>query len=276
MAPGEARMNLRQRTWEVVEAAKPGDQASRVFDVAILTLIFLNVLAGVFGTVPRIELEYDALLSWFETISVAVFSVEYIARLWACSSDKRFAEPLRGRLRFALRPLPLIDLLAIVPFYLPFLSIDLRSFRVLRLLRILRVAKVARYTTSLQLIKRVVYAKKEELVLTSAFMVLLLVMSASVLYYCENPHQPEVFSSIPATKWWAIATLTTVGYGDMYPVTVLGKIFGSIIAILGIGMFALPTGILGAGFVEELQRSKQPDQRCPHCGLPIHQHYIEK
>jgi voltage-gated potassium channel len=161
----------------------------------------------------------------------------------------------------------IIDLVAILPFYLPLVGIDLRSLRVLRLLRILRIAKVGRYYSSLNLIKHVFQAKKEELVLTSAMMGLLLVVSSSLLYYCESAVQPDAFSSIPATMWWAVATLTTVGYGDMYPVTLLGRLLAGTIAILGIGMFALPTGILGAGFVEAIQKQKKElVQRCPHCG----------
>ena len=131
------------------------------------------------------------------------------------------------------------------------------------------IVRIGRYYTSLHMIHRVVQAKREELVLTSAVMCLPLVVSSSILYYCEHELQPDSFSSIPATMWWAIATLTTVGYGDMYPITVLGRIFASVIAVLGIGMFALPTGILGAAFVEEIEHSKK-DQICPHCGKPIH------
>ena len=163
----------------------------------------------------------------------------------------------------------IIDLLAILPFYLPFFGIDLRSFRVLRLLRIFRIAKVGRYYSSLNLIKHVFQNKREELILTSVLMVLLLIVSSSLLYYCENAVQPDAFSSIPATMWWAVATLTTVGYGDMYPVTFMGKLCASVIAVLGIGMFALPTGILGAEFVETIQKHKKQKKICPHCGKEL-------
>ena len=121
----------------------------------------------------------------------------------------------------------------------------------------------------MNLIKHVFKAKIEELFLTSILMGVLLVVSSTILYYCENAVQPDVFSSIPASMWWAVATLTSVGYGDMYPVTLLGKLFTSVIAILGIGMFALPTGILGAGFVEAIQKSKKTTRTCPYCGKPI-------
>ncbi|MEZ4397265.1 MAG: ion transporter [Candidatus Krumholzibacteriia bacterium] len=259
-------MRMRRRVWEIVEVAHPGDRASRAFDVFILVLIFLNVLAAILGTVGSVEATVGGSLRIFEVLSVAVFTVEYAARLWSCVEDPRFSHPFRGRAAYARRGLLVIDLVAVLPFYLPFLGLDLRSLRVLRLLRVLRIAKIGRYYSSLDLMRRVFVSKREELVLVTALMALLLVLSASVLYFCENPHQPDVFSSIPATMWWSIATLTTVGYGDMYPVTVLGKVFASIIAILGIGMFALPTGILGAGFVDELQRSREEGDVCPLCG----------
>ena len=262
-------VKIRRRVWEIVEAAKVGDKASRVFDIAILILIFTNVLAVVFGTVESVQQKYGTQLAVFETFSVIVFTVEYILRLWSCVTDDRFSNNYKGRLKFSVQIMSVIDLLAILPFYLPFVGLDLRFVRVFRLLRIFRIAKAARYYSSLHLIQRVIVSKKEELVLTTAVMFFLLVISASLMYYCENAVQPKAFPNIPATMWWAVATLTTVGYGDVYPVTVLGKIFASVIAILGIGMFALPTGILGSGFVEEIQKKKKVKRVCPHCGKEV-------
>lgn len=262
-------MNIQQRTWEIIETATDGDKPSRAFDLFILSLIFLNVLAVIIGSVQSIQSRWGSLFSAFETFSVVVFTLEYLARLWSCTVDPRFSGGFRGRVRLAFRAMSLIDLVAILPFYLPFCGADLRTLRVLRLLRIFRVMKVARYYTSLNLIRDVFRSRKEELVLTSTLMGLLLVISSSVLYYCENSIQPDTFSSIPATMWWSIATLTTVGYGDIYPVTALGKFFASIIAVLGIGMFALPTGILGAGFIEALQKKKSGAPKCPHCGASL-------
>ncbi len=262
-------MNLRKRTWEIVETARQGDSMSRTFDVAILTLILLNVVAVIVGSVRSIEQRWGAFLDAFETLSVVVFTAEYAARLWSCTADPRFRSRFLGRARFASRIMSIIDLIAFLPFYLPFLGIDLRSLRVLRLLRVLRVAKAARYCSPLNLIKQVFQSKKEELVLTSGLLGLLLVVSSTVLYCCENAVQPEAYSSIPATMWWAVATLTTVGYGDMYPVTLAGKLLAGLIAVFGIGMFALPTGILGAGFVEAIQKRKELELVCPHCGKSL-------
>ncbi|MCB9853418.1 MAG: ion transporter [Phycisphaerales bacterium] len=259
-------MPTRIRIWGIVEAARRGDRASRAFDILILTLIFLNVLAVIIDSVESIRMRWGAQFDAFETFSVIVFTLEYSLRIWACTVDPRFRKPITGRLRFMSHPMPIIDLLAILPFYLPFLGIDLRSLRVLRLFRIFRIAKIGRYYSSLTLIRHVIKSKKEELVLTTVLMGLLLVVSSSVLYYCEYPVQPQVFSSIPATMWWAVATLTTVGYGDMYPITPLGKTCASVIAILGIGMFALPTGIIGAGFVEAIDKRRNQTRVCPHCG----------
>jgi voltage-gated potassium channel len=227
------------------------------------------VLAVIFGTVHEVQEKYGRLLYYFEVYSVAVFTVEYIARTLTCVVDSRFSKPLSGRIRFAIQFMSLVDLLAILPFYLPFAGVDLRAIRVLRLLSIVRVAKVGRCYYSLNLIKRVFGAKKEELTLTTFIMLLLLVFAASVLYYCEVGTQPEVFKDIPTTFWWAVITLTSVGYGDVTPVTSIGKFFASIIAVLGIGMFALPTGIIGSGFVEEIQKRKNGPMRCPYCGGEI-------
>jgi len=261
--------SLRTRTWEIVEAARPGDRASKAFDIFILSLIFLNVAAVVVGSIETVEARWGVLLYWFEFASVIVFTVEYFTRMWSCVADPRYPNPITGRLRFATTFMALIDLAAILPFYLPFVGVDLRFVRALRLFRIVRVAKVGRYYSSLQLIRNVLRSKKEELVLTTGLMMLLLLVSASLVYYAENATQPDKFPNIPASMWWAVVTLTSVGYGDIYPVTAIGKLFGAVIAILGIGMFALPTGILGAGFVEEIQKRKGEPKRCPHCGKEI-------
>lgn len=274
MSIDKGRMSsIRESTWKIVNASTgDDDSASRIFDKAILGLIFLNVIAVIIGTMQSVHERIGTFLYVFEVISVSIFTAEYIARLWSCTADKGFKGSISGRISFALRAMSIIDLLAILPFYLPFFGADLRSLRVLR---ILRVAKIGRYCKSVELLQRVLVARKEELVLTTGMMGLLLVVSSTLLYYCENAVQPEVFSSIPATMWWSIATLTTVGYGDLYPITIFGKICASIIAVLGIGMFALPTGILGAGFVsafeedksgKETEEAKSGEETCRHCG----------
>lgn len=263
-------MQVKRRTWDILEAAGGnGDRLSRAVDLFILSLIVLNVVAVVAGSVRQVQSEYGRLLAWFEIVSVSVFTIEYLLRVWSCTVNPEYARPIAGRLKFMFELMPLFDLLAILPFYLPFVGVDLRFLRILRLMRIIRIFKVARYYGSLQVIRNVFVAKKEELVLSLFVMILLLILSASLMYSFENGAQPEVFPNIPTTMWWAVTTLTTVGYGDIYPVTTLGKLLAAVISVLGIAMFALPTGILGAGFVEETRKQKARPERCPHCGKDL-------
>jgi voltage-gated potassium channel len=259
---------LRRRTYELF-APRLGGRVGVFVDWAIITLIALNILAVMFETVDPIAVAYARELYLFELVSVAIFSVEYIARLWAAVEAREFRGPISGRLRFASRPLMLVDLVAIAPFYIAAVfAIDLRFMRALRLVRIFRLLKIARYSASLRSFGFVLRKQKEKLAVAAFVDVLVLVLAASAMYQLEHAAQPEQFSSIPATLWWGAVTLTTVGYGDMYPITPEGQFAGAIIAIFGIGLFALPASILAAGFIEELQEQNEP-VLCPHCGEPI-------
>jgi voltage-gated potassium channel len=261
-------MISRQRIYEILNDIKPNDKASKIFDIFIVTLIALNVVAITLDSVKSIHEAIPHIFKYFEYISVAIFTVEYILRAWTTVENPVYVRPLMGRLRFLVTPLAIIDLLAVLPFYLPFTGLDLRFLRILRMMRILRVAKLGRYSQSIQTLNSVIATKKEQLICIVFILFLLLIISSSLLYYTENETQPENLSSIPASMWWAITTLTTVGYGDMCPQTTMGKFMASIIAVLGIGMFALPTGVIGAGFMEEI--SKNPKTViCPHCGKEI-------
>lgn len=260
---------LKKRVWQIVQNADAGDGSSRVFDIAILTLIFLNIFAVILETVDYVYRSFASFFHYFELFSVIVFTAEYLVRIWAGTADKRFQHPILGRLRLIFTPLMLIDLLAIAPFYIALVG-DFRAVRVLRLFRIFRVIKLARYSKALQTLGKVMNSKREELLVAVFVLLLLLVLSSSLMFYVENDDQPSAFGSIPEAMWWSVATLTTVGYGDVHPVTPLGKFLASIIAVLGIGLFALPTGILGSGFVEEMQREKREKIVCPHCGKDFH------
>jgi voltage-gated potassium channel len=164
----------------------------------------------------------------------------------------------------------IVDLLAILPFYAPMVvRLDLRFLRALRLIRILRLLKLGRYSQAMQTIARVVVAKKEELLVTAFVVFILLLLGSAGLYYAEHDAQPEAVPSIPAAMWWGVVTLSTVGYGDIVPVTPAGRFLGAVVALLGIGMFALPTGILGAAFVEEVRRRRAATRVCPHCGRSL-------
>lgn len=259
-------MQCKKRVHEILAVARAGDRVSFAFDIFLMTLIGLNVTAVILESVEDIAAQTGGFFQHFELFSVAIFTTEYLLRVWCCTVNPKYARPLEGRLRFMVSPMALVDLLAILPFYLPLLTVDLRFVRSIRLLRVFRLIKMARYSKALQTFGRVFRMKKAELVTTFSFVCLALLFASSLIYFAEREAQPDAFSDIPAAMWWAVVTLTTVGYGDVYPVTMIGKGIASLIAILGIGMIALPTGVLGAAFMEELQNSRSGKTVCPHCG----------
>jgi len=262
--------NLKNRVYNVLNTAKSTNRLQRIVNTFLFGLILLNVAAVIFETVDVLHDRYGDYFHIFEIFSVVIFSVEYILRIWTYTSNEAYKRPIIGRIKFMLTPMALIDLWAILPFYLPMLiPLDLRFLRALRLLRIMRIFKIGRYSSAVMILSSVIRRKKEELSIALATLVILLMMASSLMYLVEKEAQPEAFSSIPAAMWWGIVTLSTVGYGDVYPMTVLGKMLGTVIAILGIGMFALPAGILGSGFVEEIQGRQKPKATCPHCGKEI-------
>jgi voltage-gated potassium channel len=261
--------SVKRRIYEIVEREARGDRASRLFDLSLLTLILLNIVAVCAETVKPWYRAVPHLFDAFYAVSVAIFSVEYLVRLWVITENPRYRHPVWGRLRFAVTPLALIDLLAVVPWYLPLLRADLRFLRSARFVRLLRVAKVGRYSLAVRALGGVLREKREELAVSAVIMGLLLLCSAGVMYFVEHAAQPDKFSSVPEAMWWAVTTVTAVGYGDVYPVTPLGKVLGSLIAILGVGVFALPAGILCAGFIQHVEAQKKPRRICPHCHKPV-------
>ncbi len=242
-------------------------------------LIVLNVLSVVLVSFKEIRVGYSIAFTVFEMFSVAIFTLEYLARLW--TSDLLFDEgsSLSRRLRFAFSWYGLIDLLAILPFFLPLIvKFDLRVLRIIRLFRLLRIFKLGRLSSSMKNIKSVLNETKAELAVTLFVAFILLTLSSTLMYYFENDAQPEAFSNIGQSMWWAVATLTTVGYGDIYPITGIGKFLGAIIALIGIGFVALPTGIISSAFIEKVQNEKKmkvasTSCECPHCGK---KHYVNK
>jgi voltage-gated potassium channel len=260
-----AARGARARVWQLLEPAREGDRPSHTVDLLVLTLILLNVVAVIMESMPALE-EFQPAFALFNVASVLVFTAEYLARVWSCTADPRYNGPIRGRLRYMRTPLALVDLLAVAPFYIPVTNTDLRSLRILRLFfRLARALKLARYDRSLRFLLEVYRAKRADLTVVIGGLLTLLLIASSLMYFAENRAQPEVFSSIPAAMWWALVTLTTVGYGDIVPVTALGKLVASFVAVLGVGMFALPAGILASGFTER-KKILEEGRRCPHCG----------
>ncbi|MAE44493.1 MAG: cyclic nucleotide-binding protein [Magnetovibrio sp.] len=246
---------LKTRIFEIIESPEPGDWEGRWFDRFMVVLILANVFAVILETVEELALAHGAFFLGFEVFSVTIFTIEYLSRLWVCTENKIAAtggHPIIVRLKYALTPGALIDLVAFLPFYLSmFLTIDLRFMRIFRLMRLL---KLTRYSPALESFATVIRSESRTLGAAVLVMAILLVFAASFVYLLEKKTQPEAFASIPHSMWWALATLTTVGYGDVTPATLGGKLFGAVIMILGIGMFALPTGILATGFSREIRK----------------------
>ncbi|MDT8356924.1 MAG: ion transporter [Methanomicrobiaceae archaeon] len=220
----------------------------------IFALITLNVIMVVLETERELYLAYEPIFHWVEIVSVAVFTVEYGLRIWVCTEHPDYAHPVWGRLRFALAPLMLVDLVAIAPFYLPLMfALDLRILRIVRLTRVFRVLKLGRYSHAWETFAFVFRSKKEELLIAIVIIFVILTVSSSAMYFAEHEAQPEKFSSIPDAMWWGVVTLSTVGYGDIYPITPVGKLIGAVVALSGIALFALPAGIIVAGLAEWVQ-----------------------
>ncbi|MDF1731683.1 MAG: cyclic nucleotide-gated ion channel [Minwuia sp.] len=247
-------VSLRHRTFEVVEEAGPGDRLSLLFDRFLIVLITLNIAAVVLETVPSLHDRFGPEFMVFEVVSVIIFTAEYFVRIWVAPehpSLKRHG-PVMSRVRYALSFGALIDLVAFLPFYLAiFFGADLRVLRVLRLLRFL---KLMRYSSALMTLQRVFYDERRALLASLLIMFGLLIISSTAIYHAERHAQPEAFGSIPAAMWWSLATLTTVGYGDIVPVTLYGKMIGGVVMLFGLGMFALPLGIIAMGFSQEVNQ----------------------
>lgn len=252
--PEPVRPSPRRRVYEILEGQGGNEQPTRVFDVFIVTLIILNVAAFIAETEPGLAEAYGGYFLAFEVFSVTVFTIEYALRIWTAVEVPFLARhtPLAARLAFARRPQLLVDLAAILPFYLGyFFAIDLR---VLRVLRLLRFFKLSRYSPALHTLIRVI--SNERRALFGAFLLLMtaVLFASTGIYFIESAAQPDKFGSVPKSAWWAIATLTTVGYGDAVPITAAGQFFGAIAMVTGLCILALPVAIISAGFAQEVGR----------------------
>ncbi len=245
---------LRRRLYVILEAGKTGDRASSVFDLSMVFLILANVIAFAAETDVALAAEYGPAFNLFNTVSIGIFTVEYLLRLWVCVDHPPLRQfgPVAVRFRWALTPSMLIDLAVILPFYISlFFVIDLRVLRVFRLLRFL---KLTRFSPALDTLGRVLYAERRAIFGALIVMFGLLLFSSSIIYALEHEAQPEAFGSVLRSMWWALATLTTVGYGDIVPITFPGRLFGGLVMLFGLGMFALPIAIISSGFAREIHR----------------------
>lgn len=240
------------------------------FNIALTSLIILNVLALILETMPELFRVWRIEFIVFELFSASLFTIEYLLRLWVTDRNPKYQHPLGGRIRYMLSPMALLDLLAILPSLLLLTTIDLRFLRTLRLFRVLRLLHLPKCNQAMFSILKAAKSKRAEFLIAGVIMLILLIFCSSLVYFAEHKSQPEAFSSIPASLWWGIMTLTTVGYGDIYPITTLGKIYASFFAALGIGFFALPSAILASALIEQ-SRQKELNNTCPHCGGKLHE-----
>lgn len=260
---------IKQKVYDVIGGGQT--KASNIFDGIIISLIIINIIMVIADTFKLPEY-VQSIFNVIENISVIIFTIEYILRLWTSDCIYPELSPLRARIKYIFSFMAIIDLVAILPFYFPLaITVDLRVLRALRIIRLLRIFKISRYTDALASIGEVFKSKKNELFSSVMVVGLLMIMSAVVMYNVENAAQPDAFDNAFSALWWAIATFTTVGYGDIYPVTALGKVLSAVIALLGIGLVAVPTGIISAGFMEQIERKKtesEDDKKhyCPYCG----------
>lgn len=247
-------LSLRKRVFRILGVADQDDVASRVFDIFLVALILINVVAFILESVDSFHAAWDTLFLWIKQVSLILFAVEFGLRVWSCPEHPTglYRQPLTGRLRYLATPLMVIDAIVILALLLPAgRGVDLRFLRLFRLLGILRITH---HSPALGILASVVKRESKTLAAIFILILILLLFTATAIWYIERQAQPEAFASIPRAMWWGISTLTTVGYGDIVPHSAAGKVFGALIMFIGIGMFAVPTGILVTGFVRETKR----------------------
>jgi voltage-gated potassium channel len=260
-----------------------GKKAFRSF---MYVLISLNIVLVVLETIPHLSPDVFRTFRALYYFSIVVFLLLYLVRIWICVENPRYRSPLIGRLRFMITPYAIIDLAVLIAFITPisFLN-DPVIYQISRFLRLAIIFKLIRYSDSLQTMSRIFISKRKPLGMALYMLLFLLLITSILMFFFENPAQPEKFDSVAESMWWSIETLTTLGYGDIVPVTPAGKVLGGFTALLGIGMFAIPAGILASGFYEEYSREEEkaravihgnnekkddPDQiLCPTCGKPM-------
>jgi voltage-gated potassium channel len=252
---------VRRRVHEILDRTEEGDRIAQLVGTGLIVLIAANVAAVILESEPWLDARYLDWFDAFEVVSILIFTVEYLLRLWSAVENDhgRYRRPIVGRLRYALTPLALVDLMVVLPAYLGvLLPVDLRFLRVFRLFA---VFKLTRYQASMRILAAVLRNETRPIAAAMFVLMMLLIVVSSLAYIAEGHAQPEAFGSIPAAMYWAITTMTTVGYGDVVPVTPLGKVLAGVIGVIGIGMVALPAGLLASGFSEQLhQRRREFEQ----------------
>lgn len=266
-------MSIRRRTFNIIQPDDGTSLLSRIFDWVITGLILASVIIVFVATFDLPQSVLEALL-FIEGVASIVFTVEYVLRILTADFLYPQSGKIKARIKYVLSPMALVDLIAILPFWLPmFLPGTMLGLRALRLVRLLRIFKLNRYFDAIKAIGEVLVMKKRELLGSMFFVSILMLISSLLMYSAEHEAQPEVFRNAFSGLWWAVATLTTVGYGDIYPVTALGRLVGAFIAFSGLAAVAIPTGIISSGLMESMSRgrdkcacpekeSKEPQHDC--------------
>ena len=249
-------IDIKTKVYKIVEPDLDSSAVSRAFNIFIISVIIFNCIAMLFETVGDFYNSYPQFFNMVELISVIIFTVEYLLRLWSYSASEAYRP--WGRLKYMLQPMMIIDLLAILPFYVASMGLDLRAVRILRIFRALRILKLGKYSESMKILGQVFANRKEELFITGLITAILMFISSVVVFLAEHTTQPDKFNSIVSSMWWAVATLTPgpPAYQFAQPVTTIGKLAGGAIQLIGIAIIALPTGILASGFKEELGKNR--------------------
>ena len=252
---GTQYLSLRRRVYLALEGSHSSGLAGRLVEIGLVTLIVANVVAFTLQSVPEIREASPDFFRIFEAVSIGVFSLEYLARLWCAPEDPLLddSQPLRARLKLALRPMMLIDFIAVAPGYLALFG-PMFDLRFLRLIRLFRLLKIARYSPALSTLAQVIVDERRALFGALLLELCAVVFAAAVMHAVEGRVMPQAFGTIPDAMWWALETLTTVGYGDVVPVSGLGRIVAGITMIVGVGLLALPVGIVATGFVTTIHR----------------------
>ena len=251
-------LKRRRRVSEIIEVGTADDFVSRAYDFAGTAIVIINLIVMVMYTFDRMEANYGPLLLTIESFTVAFFAVDYVLRIWTAQFVRPDIPERLAVWKYATSFTGLVDLLSWLPYWLPiFFPAGASVFRILRVVRIFRLFQINAYYDSLNIIGEVIASKRQQL-FSSGFIILVLMLASSLcMYSLENAAQPEVFSNAFSGIWWSVSTLLTVGYGDISPITIPGKIMGIFISFLGVGMVAIPTGIISAGFVDQYSRLKR-------------------
>lgn len=267
----KSHTSLKRELFLVLDDHKSRKPLNRLFHGILFTLIILSSLLLIVETVKSFHKAYFLYLYPLEVFTMIFFTMEYFLRVLTCTEIKDYHHPITGRIRYILTPLMLVDILSIIPFYLIIFSSNYSGFYIFSIFRVLRLFKAIRYVEAFKIIGKVFYIQREQLLVSFIFILFVFVFASSIIYIAEKDAQPNKFADIPSAMWYTIATITTVGYGDVYPITWIGRITGGLISMSGLLLLAIPTSILTTGFLK-INREKEIKeiQNCPNCGAELH------